>query len=78
VTYGFNVQDIRTLSDAAAASFSYMYFQGVGGPNPLSGIRTSQIIPSYSYNTVNHPDHAHRGKRLFVTMNFAGSFWAAT
>jgi outer membrane protein insertion porin family len=78
ITYGFNVQDIRTLSEAATASFNYMYYQGVGGPNPLSGIRTSQIIPSYSYNTVNHPITPTAGKRLFVTGNFAGGFLGGT
>jgi outer membrane protein insertion porin family len=73
LTYGYNVQDIRTLTDAAKAYFDYLYFQNVGGPNALNGIRTSQIIPSYSYNTVNHPITPTAGKRLYVTMNFTGS-----
>lgn len=73
LTYGYNVQDIRTLTDAAKTYFDYLYFQNVGGPNALNGIRTSQIIPSYSYNTVNHPITPTAGKSLFVTANFTGS-----
>ena len=35
--------------------FNYIDFQGVGGPNQLSGIRTSKVTPSYTYNSVNNP-----------------------
>ena len=73
VTYGYNVQDIKTLTPAADSYFNYLYFQNVGGPNALSGIRTSQIIPSYNYNTVNHPITPTAGKRLAVSMQFTGS-----
>jgi outer membrane protein insertion porin family len=73
LSYGFNVQDIQTLTDAAKTYFDYLYFQNVGGPNALNGIRTSQIIPSYSYNTVDHPITPSRGTRVYLTLNFAGS-----
>ncbi len=73
LTYGYNVQDIQTLTSAAKTYFDYLYFQNVGGPNALNGIRTSQIIPSYSYNTVNHPITPTAGKSLFATVNFTGS-----
>lgn len=74
LSYGYNVQDIRTLTDAAKTYFDYLYFQNVGGPNALNGISTSQIIPSYSYNSVNHPITPTAGKRLSVTTVFSGSF----
>jgi outer membrane protein insertion porin family len=73
LTYGFNVQDIKTLTDAAKTYFDFLYFQNVGGPNALNGIRTSQIIPSYSYNTVNHPITPTAGKRVQLSMQFSGS-----
>ncbi len=73
LTYGYNIQDIRTLTDAAKTYFDYLYFQNVGGPNALNGIKTSQIIPSYNYNTVNHPITPTAGKRLSVTTVFSGS-----
>ncbi len=73
LSYGYNVQDIRTLTDAATTYFNFLYFQSVGGPNALSGIKTSQITPSYSYNTVNHPITPTGGKSLFITTQFSGS-----
>ena len=45
----------------------------MAGPNSLNGIRTSQITPSYSYNTVNHPITPTGGKSLFISCDFAGS-----
>lgn len=73
LSYGYNIQDVTPLTDAAKTYFDYLYFQNVGGPNALSGIRTSQIIPSYSYNTVDHPITPSQGKRLYVTTQFTGS-----
>src|SRR5262249_1307225 len=47
--------------------------QGVGGPNSLQGIRTSKVIPSFNYNSVNHPITPTGGKSLFISTAFAGS-----
>ena len=55
------------------AYFQYINFSGVAGPNSLSGIRTSHIVPSYTYNTVNHPISPTAGRSLFVSADFAGS-----
>ena len=41
--------------------------------NSLTGIKTSQITPSYTYNTVNHPITPTAGKSIFITLPFAGS-----
>jgi outer membrane protein insertion porin family len=73
LTYGYNRSNIRTLSTASRSYFEFINFQGLSGPNSLSGIRTSQITPSYSYNTVDHPITPSRGKSIFFTMGFAGS-----
>jgi outer membrane protein insertion porin family len=72
ISYGFNVQNIRTLSTAASSFFNFSAFQQLSGPNSLEGIRTSQIIPSYTYNTVNHPITPTQGKSIFFSMAFAG------
>ena len=53
--------------------FQYINFSGVAGPNSLSGIHTSHIVPSYTYNTVNHPITPTAGRSLFVSLDFAGS-----
>jgi outer membrane protein insertion porin family len=73
LTYGFDISNIRTLTTSASQYFNFIDFQGVGGPNQLSGIRTSKIIPSYTYNSVNHPITPTGGKSLFISTAFAGS-----
>jgi outer membrane protein insertion porin family len=74
LTYGYDISNITTLSTAATTYFQYINFQGLGGPNSLTGIKTSKIIPSYSYNTVNHPITPTQGRSLYVATEFAGSF----
>jgi outer membrane protein insertion porin family len=73
ITYGFEISSVKTKTTAAATYFDYINFNGVGGPNQLSGIRTSKITPSYTYNTVNHPITPTAGKSLFASVEFAGS-----
>jgi outer membrane protein insertion porin family len=73
ITYGFDISNITTLNNASQQYFEYINFQGLAGPNSLNGIRTSKIIPSYSYNTVNHPMTPTRGKSLFIATEISGS-----
>jgi len=73
ITYGYDISNIRTLTNAASTYFNYIDFQGVGGPNQLNGIRTSKVIPSYTYNTVNNPITPTGGKSFFISTSFAGS-----
>lgn len=74
LSYGYSTSKYQVLSTAAQTYFNYINFQGLGGPNTLTGIRTSQIIPSYSYNTVNHPISPTGGREVSLSMGFAGSF----
>jgi len=73
-TYGFTVNHIRPISTAATSYFTYINFEGVNGPNSLTGIHTSFVTPSYSYNTVNNPINPTGGKSLYIAAQFAGSF----
>src|SRR6202022_3474572 len=73
LTYGYDISNIRTLTDASSTYLKYIDFQGIGGPNSLSGIKTSKIIPSYTYNSVNHPITPTAGKSIFFSAGFAGS-----
>ncbi len=73
LSYGYSVQTLRPLTDAAKTYFNYLNFQGVGGPNSLSGIATSTITPTYAYNTVNHPIIPTRGLRVNASLSFSGS-----
>jgi outer membrane protein insertion porin family len=72
VTYGYDISNITTLTTSANQYFNFIDFQGVGGPNSLQGIKTSKIIPSYTFNTVNHPITPTAGKSLFVSVGAAG------
>lgn len=74
LTYGYSTSKYTVLTTAAKVYFDYINFQGLGGPNTLTGIRTSQIIPSYIYNTVDHPITPTRGKSIALSCGFAGSF----
>jgi len=73
ITYGFDKSNVITRTDAAQAYFQYINFSGVAGPNSLQGIRTSHIVPSYTYNTVNHPISPTAGHSIFASFDFAGS-----
>jgi outer membrane protein insertion porin family len=73
ITYGFDISSVKTLTTASDNYFQYINFSGVAGPNSLTGIRTSHITPSYSYNTVNHPITPTGGRSLFVSFDYAGS-----
>jgi outer membrane protein insertion porin family len=78
LSYGYTIQHIRTLTEAANAYFNFSAFQQLSGPNQLNGIKTSQVIPSYTYNTVNHPITPTAGKSLFISTAFAGSALGGT
>ena len=73
LTFGYDISNIRTLSNAASTYFNYIDFQGVGGPNQLNGIRTAKFTPSYTYNTINNPITPTGGKSFFMSAGFAGS-----
>lgn len=73
ISYGYSIQNIQTLTSAAGAYFQYSPYQQLSGPNSLTGIRTSSITPSYTFNTVNHPITPTAGKSIFASVAFAGS-----
>jgi len=73
ITYAFDISTTKTLTTAANNYFQYINFSGVAGPNSLVGVRTSHIVPSYTYNTVNHPISPTGGRSIFFSLDFAGS-----
>lgn len=74
VSYGYSIQNVKTLTDAATAYYTYIDFLRINGPNPLNGITQSAITPTFSYNSVNHPITPTGGKSLSLSVQFAGSF----
>ncbi|MBL8230583.1 MAG: outer membrane protein assembly factor BamA [Bryobacterales bacterium] len=73
LSFGYNRSNIQTLSTASRNYFEFINFQGLSGPNTLSGIRTTQVVPSLSYNTVDHPITPSRGRSIYLTTNLAFS-----
>ena len=75
VSYGYSIQNVRTLTDAAKQYYDYLNFQHINGPqqNSLDGIRTSSITPTYSYNSVNNPLTPTAGTGVQLSFQFAGS-----
>jgi outer membrane protein insertion porin family len=74
LTYGYDIQNVTPITDAAKTYFSYLNFQGVGGPNSLEGITTSRITPGYSYNSTDSPIAPTRGLRLNASFGVAGGY----
>jgi outer membrane protein insertion porin family len=73
VTLGYDISNVITQTTAATNYFQYINFSGVAGPNSLEGIRTVHVVPSYSYNTVNHPIEPTGGRSLFISTDLSGS-----
>jgi len=73
LTYGYNISNVRPITTAATNYFTYIDFEGVGGPNQLSGIRTSTITPSYTYNSINNPINPTAGRELFFSAGYSGT-----
>ena len=72
ITYSFDNSSLIALSDASKALFTNLAFRGISGPNALSGIITSKILPSFSINTLDAAYQPHSGKQLFIGGEFAG------
>jgi outer membrane protein insertion porin family len=75
LSYGYDRSSINPQSDGARIQFETINFLSFDGQaNQLSGIVTSRIVPSYTYNTVNHPITPTGGKSLFISTTYAGGF----
>jgi len=72
ITYSFDDSSLIALSDASKALFTNLAFRGISGPNALTGIITSKILPSFSVNTLDAAYQPHSGKQLFLGGEVAG------
>lgn len=70
LSYSFTDQSVTPLTTAATSYFYYSNFEGVSGPNSLTGIKSSTITPTYAYNTVDHPIIPTRGLRINGSFGF--------
>jgi outer membrane protein insertion porin family len=73
LSLGYDISSIKTESTGATNYFTYLNFEGVAGPNSLSGIRTAKIVPSYNYNSRNSYLNPTGGKSIFASVEVTGS-----
>ncbi len=73
LSIGYDDSSIVTKSTGAQNYFTYINFEGVAGPNSLSGIKTAKIIPSYNYNSRNSYLNPTAGKSIFASLEVTGS-----
>jgi outer membrane protein insertion porin family len=72
LTYGIDKSNIAPGNTGSTSYFQYSNFLNFDGPNSLQGIITSRVIPSYTYNTVDHPITPSRGRSFFASISYAG------
>ena len=51
ISYGYTVQNVTTLTNAANTYYNYIDFLNINGPNPLNGITTIEHHPELSHTT---------------------------
>jgi len=72
LTYGFTDTSITAFSQASRLLFETLQFRGFAGPSALSGIRSSRVVPTISYNTVDNPINPTHGKSFFYSLSYEG------
>ncbi len=73
LNYSFTRSSLETFNAASSAYFQALNFQGFVGPNSLTGIISSQISPSFVYNTQDDYFNPKHGKYIYLSMGVSGS-----
>ena len=72
LTYAYDRSSVIAVSDASKILFTNLAFRGISGPNSLSGIITSKVLPSFSFNTVDSPYSPKTGTSLYLGGEVSG------
>ncbi|MBZ5705855.1 MAG: outer membrane protein assembly factor BamA [Acidobacteriia bacterium] len=72
ITYSYDRASLVALSTASQSLFTQLNFEGLTGPNSLSGIVTSKILPSFTSNTLDSAYSPHHGTQIFMGGEIAG------
>lgn len=72
LTYALSKTNITTFSDASKLLFESIQFRGFAGPSATNGILSSNLTPTLSYNTVNHPINPTGGKSFSYSLSLQG------
>jgi len=74
---GYDDSSIKTESAGATTYFTEINYLRANGPNPLAGIKTLSITPSYTYNSKNSFMNPSAGKSIFFSVLASGSVLGA-
>lgn len=72
LSYGLSRTNITAFNDASKALFTQLQYRTVAGPSALDGIISSSITPTITYNTIDNPINATRGKSYFYSASLTG------
>src|SRR5207244_4248540 len=72
LTYAFDRSSLVAVSDSSKILFTNLAFRGISGPNSLSGIITSKLLPNFSFSTIDSPLSPHSGQRVYLAGEIAG------
>jgi outer membrane protein insertion porin family len=72
LTYSYSYSSMQAFNAASEAFFQAMNFRGLAGPSALSGIISSAVMPTYTYNTINDAWNPTRGRYLSATLMLSG------
>jgi len=72
LTYRWDNSNLRPFTSAASLLFSSVAYRGISGPSNLNGIQTSELIPSFTINTVDNPTFPEHGKNISLSLGVAG------
>ena len=72
LSYGLTRTNITAFNAASTLLFEQLQFRAIAGPSALNGIISSSITPSVSYNTIDNPINATKGKSIYYSASFTG------
>ena len=72
LNYAYTITSISAFSDASRLLFENVQFRSIAGPSALSGIRSSKVSPTLSYNSTDSVLNPTHGKTFFVSLAVEG------
>jgi outer membrane protein insertion porin family len=72
LSYGLTRTNITAFNAASSLLFEQLQFRAIAGPSALNGIVSSSITPSVTYNTIDNPINATKGKSFYYSASFTG------
>jgi len=72
ISYGLTHTNITAFNAASTLLFEQLQFRAIAGPSALQGIISSSITPSITYNTIDNPINATKGKSFYYSVSLTG------